>query len=160
MTAAVARYLLSVAAAGMLVSLVLPLLPEGSVRRVGNFVGSLLVVLAVLSPLKTLDSADMAEALARIRVEAEEAVTGVEVDNREILAAIIKEECETYIWDKAREMGLELEVVVTVDEGAGYPYPTGAAITGSVTPEQQASLSRWIEETLGIAQEEQEWITM
>lgn len=160
MTAAVARYLLSVAAAGILVSLVLPLLPDGSVRRVGGFVGSLLVILAVLSPLRSVDAAAMAEAIARVRTEAREAVTGVEVGNRDILTAIIKEECETYIWDKAQEMGLELEVVVTVDEGAGYPYPTGAAITGSVTPAQREVLGRWIEETLGIAQEEQEWIAM
>ena len=66
MTAAVTKYLLAVAAAGMLVSLMLPLLPEGSPRRVGNFVGSLLVILAVLSPLRSLDPSDMAEAIARI----------------------------------------------------------------------------------------------
>lgn len=158
MTAAVAKYLLAVAAAGMLVSLVQPLLPEGAPRRVGSFVGSLVVILAVLSPLKAVDPADMAEAIARIRTEAREAVTGVEVGSREILAAIIKEDCETYIWDKAQEMGLELEVVVTVDEGAGYPYPTGAVLTGAATAAQQEALGRWIEETLGIAREEQEWM--
>lgn len=160
MTAAVTKYLLAVAAAGMLVSLMLPLLPEGSPRRVGNFVGSLLVILAVLSPLRSLDPSDMAEAIARIRTEGREAVTGVEVGSRELLAAIIKEDCEAYIWDKAREMGLELEVVVTVDEGTGYPYPTGAVLTGAVTAAQQEILSRWMEENLGIAREEQEWRTM
>ena len=102
----------------------------------------------------------MAEAIARIRTEGREAVTGVEVGSRELLAAIIKEDCEAYIWDKAQEMGLELEVVVTVDEGTGYPYPTGAVLTGAVTAAQQEILSRWMEENLGIAREEQEWRTM
>lgn len=161
MTGALGTYLLSVAAVGLLVSLILSLLPEGPLRRSGTFVGSLLLILAVLSPLVKLDADTIAQAIARVRMEAREAVSGVETDNREILAAIIKEDCETYIWDKARDMGLVLEeVVVAVEEGVGYPYPTGVAITAGLAPAQQLALMEWIEETLGIPQEKQEWIAM
>ena len=58
-------------------------------------------------------------------------------------------------------MGLVLEeVVVTVEEGVGYPYPTGVTITAGLAPAQQLALMEWIEETLGIPQEKQEWIAM
>ena len=160
MTGALGTYLLSVAAVGLLVSLILSLLPEGPLRRSGTFVGSLLLILAVLSPLVKLDADTIAQAIARVRMEAREAVSGVETDNREILAAIIKEDCETYIWDKSRDMGLVLEEVVTVEEGVGYPYPTGVTITAGLAPAQQLALMEWIEETLGIPQEKQEWIAM
>ena len=38
--------------------------------------------------------------MARTRIEAEEAAEGVTVNNTELIAEIIKEESETYIWDK------------------------------------------------------------
>ena len=161
MTAGIRGYLLAVAAAGILVSLAAALLPKGAMHRTGQFVGSLVLVLAVLSPVAQLDLPDMAKAISRARMEAREAVTGVETGNQEILIALIKEDCETYIWDKARDMGLVLEeVVVTVEEGVGYPYPTGVTITAGLAPAQQLALMEWIEETLGIPQEKQEWIAM
>lgn len=160
MTGALGTYLLSVAAVGLLASLILSLLPEGPLRRSGTFVGSLLLILAVLSPLVQLDADTIAQAIARVRMEAREAVSGVETDNREILAAIIKEDCETYIWDKAQEMGLELEVEVTVEAGVNYPYPTAVTLRGAVTAAQQAALSQWIEENLGIPGAQQEWRAM
>ena len=160
MTAGIRGYLLAVAAAGILVSLAAALLPKGAVHRTGQFVGSLVLVLAVLSPVAQLDLPDMAKAISRARMEAREAVTGVETGNQEILIALIKEDCETYIWDKAVQMGLDVEVEVTVEDGVTYPYPTGVSITGSVPPAQQAVLSKWIEENLGIPEAQQEWIAM
>ena len=62
MTGALGTYLLSVAAVGLLVSLILSLLPEGPLRRSGTFVGSLLLILAVLSPLVQLDADTIAQA--------------------------------------------------------------------------------------------------
>ena len=100
MTAGIRGYLLAVAAAGILVSLAGALLPKGAMHRTGQFVGSLVLVLAVLSPVAQLDLPDMAKAISRARMEAREAVTGVETGNQEILIALIKEDCETYIWDK------------------------------------------------------------
>ena len=160
MTAGIRGYLLAVAAAGILVSLAAALLPKGAMHRTGQFVGSLVLVLAVLSPVAQLDLPDMAKAISRARMEAREAVTGVETGNQEILIAFIKEDCETYIWDKAVQMRLDVEVEVTVEDGVTYPYPTGVSITGSVPPAQQAVLSKWIEENLGIPEAQQEWIAM
>ncbi len=160
MTEGIRNYLLAVAAAGILVSLLLSLLPAGPLRRTGQFVGGLILVLAVLAPVAQVELADLSRALARIRVETKEAITGVQTDNRELLAAIIKEDCETYIWDKAQEMGLELEVEVTVEAGVNYPYPTAVTLRGAVTAAQQAALSQWIEENLGIPGAQQEWRAM
>lgn len=78
------------AAAGILVSLAAALLPKGAMHRTGQFVGSLVLVLAVLSPVAQLDLPDMAKAISRARMEAREAVTGVETGNQEILIALIK----------------------------------------------------------------------
>ena len=55
---------------------------------------------------------------------------------------------------------LDVEVEATVEDGVTYPYPTGVSISGSVPPAQQAVLSKWIEENLGIPEAQQEWIAM
>ena len=77
MTAGIRGYLLAVAAAGILVSLAAALLPKGAMHRTGQFVGSLVLVLAVLSPVAQLDLPDMAKAISGARMEAREADTGI-----------------------------------------------------------------------------------
>lgn len=158
MTAAVRAYLLSIAAAALLLALVQALLPQGAVKRTATMAGSLLVILAVLSPLARLDYDSLARSISKLQVETESLRTGIEVGNRELMAGIIKQRCETYILDKAEQMGVELQVEITVSEGAGYPYPTAAVLRGAVTEGQRQTLTDYIAENLGIPAEQQEWI--
>ena len=90
-------------------------------------------------------------------MESEQLRTGVEVKNRELVAAIIKQNAETYILDKAASMNMELRAEVTVESGSGYPYPTAVTLTGSPTLEQQQTLSACIAENLAIPAERQTW---
>lgn len=65
--------------------------------------------------------------------------TGVEVQNRELQARIISEQAAAYIWDKADEMGVALEVEVeTRDLGSG-PYPWRATLTGACGGEKRTA---------------------
>ena len=90
-------------------------------------------------------------------MDAEEMRTGIAVENREILAALIREKTQAYIWDKAMQLNTELSVQVTLQEDAGFPYPCHVVLCGSVAPAVQKQLSRMITEDLGIPPEEQEW---
>ena len=105
-------YLFSLTAAALLSALVLALVPEGSVRRTVQLGCGLLLALTALSPLLKLDYDAIAKQIAEIRLDTETVRTGVEVQNRELQARIISEQAAAYIWDKADEMGVALEVEV------------------------------------------------
>ena len=153
------QYLLSITAAALLLSLVMALLPKGRQRRVASFVGSLLLILTVIAPTIRLDPAQLAESLSRLRMEAETMRTGIEIGNREIVAGIIKEQCEAYILDKAASRGVSLLVEIRLSEEGSYPYPTGVTLRGHVLERDREALSVMIEEELGIPKDSQEWST-
>ena len=78
----------------------------------------------------------------------------LEDTREEELAALIRSETETYISDKAADMGLTLRVQVTVEpDGSGVPAPVSVELTG---PRSEA-LSRWLETELGVPTERQVW---
>ena len=157
MTEAVRNYLLSLAAVGLLLALVQALLPKGAVKKTAVLAGSLLLILAALTPLARVNYDDMARSISRIQMEAETMRTGIEVGNRSLMAEIIKQNCEAYILDKAEEMGLALQAEITVSGGAGYPYPTAVTLSGAATAAQKQALTQYIAENLGIPAAQQEW---
>lgn len=71
------------------------------------------------------------------------------------LRAIIKEETETYILDKALSMDTNVQVEVLLHEDD--PIPVGAVITGDLSPYNKSVLSRYMQDTLAIAEEAQIW---
>lgn len=158
MTAAVRGYLLSITAAALLLALVQALLPQGAARRTAAMVGGLLILLTVLSPLAKLDYDSLAKSIAQLQMETETMRTGIEVGSRDLMAGIIKQRCETYILDKAEQMGLELRVEITVSSGADYPYPTAVTLQGTAAERQKQMLTAYIVENLGIPAAQQEWI--
>ena len=94
---------------------------------------------------------------SKARMTPETARTGVEVQNRELQARIISEQAAAYIWDKADEMGVALEVEVeTWDLGSG-PYPWRATLTGACGGEKRTALTQYIEENLAIPEARQVW---
>lgn len=154
---AVREYLLSLVCTSMLTALVMTLMPKGSARRAAAIACALLLAITALRPLGGLDGETFSQALSRARMEAEFARTGVEVRNRELVAAIIKENSESYILDKASSIGLQLEAEVTVAGEDTYPYPAAVTITGYADAEKRRLLTQYIEENLAIAEDAQTW---
>ena len=150
MTQALRSYLLAIVAVSLLTAILLGLLPKGGVRRAAGLTCAMALAVVVLRPVAALDGESLARAIARLR-------TGVEVKNRELVAAIIKQNAETYILDKAASMNMELRAEVTVESGSGYPYPTAVTLIGSPTLEQRQALSACIAENLAIPAERQTW---
>ena len=160
MTEAVREYLLSVVAVALLSGVVLALTPKGAVHRTLTFLCGLAMILTALGPVAKLDFDTLAQSMARTRIQAEEAAEGVTVDSTELIAEIIKEESETYIWDKAAALGMTVtDVTVEVSTDGTYPYPYSAAITVDGTEEQWQQLQQALEEELAIPAERQEWHT-
>lgn len=115
----------------------------------------LVLLLVLCSPVVRFDLGEVSQLLSQTRAEAS-AITA-EADNNDALAARITEQTEAYILDKARDMGLALEVSVTVEQGVYYPYPAAVVLTGRTTTAQRRSINQWLGEDLAIAEEDVTW---
>lgn len=158
MTGALRNYLLSIVAAALLSGILLSLTPTGSVRRTLRFICGLVLVLAALGPAADLDVEHLSGSLTEIRMQAGKQAETAEDGSMELLAALIKERTEAYIWDKAASLGMTLgQVEVETGAEGGYPAPCAVAITAGCTALQRRRLTELIERELAIPSSEQEW---
>lgn len=134
--------------------------PEGGVRRIMQLLCTAALTMAILSPIKEIDFDIYALETARLR-EAESAIneSAERIDGR-LNRAVIEEQCEEYILDKAEELGANVSGVNVQAqwslEGIWVPYSAeiNAPDIGSV----KGALESVIENELGIPAERQMWM--
>ena len=158
MIEAVRGYLLRITAGAFAGAILLAALPKGTPRRVAAMLCGLLMLLLALTPLAELDYDSLAEAISRLELEKEEARTGIEIQNQELVASIISGRVQTYILDKASSLGMQISVELEMETRAATPYPSGVTIRGTVTPAQKQQLQTYLEQTFAIAPERQVWL--
>ena len=152
------NWLVGVTAAAMVVALADSLAPEGTVKKIGKLAGGLLLIVAILQPLVSLDYEAMAAALTNYRIEAEGYSSALEVENERLMKTIIEEQTGAYIQDKAGELDVACTARVTCQATAdGSLYPASVVIYGELTQEQMNALSRIIEGDLAISAENQQY---
>lgn len=154
MMAAARAWLTAVVSVTLLLSVVQTLTPKGSLREITSFVGGLLLLAVLLRPLGSVDLSAVSLNLDAYRQTVEQRQAELEQEGQKELVGLIEAELESYISDKAADMGLTLRVQVTVElDGSGVPAPVSVELTG---PRSEA-LSRWLETELGVPAERQVW---
>ncbi len=140
-------------------ALALSLMPEGGVKRMAAIGCSLALVLSIAASVGRLDLSAYSLELSRIRDREEEIRQRSEEMRDRLDRRVMERECETYIRDKAEELGiLGLDVQVTARWSIeGFWQPIGAVVRCSCDEGQRRRLSEWIEAELGIPCDEQEW---
>ena len=148
-------WLLGVVACALLVSACEQLTDGGTMKKIVRFVGGMLLMLALLRPLLRIDLTDLAvnadayrEAVAQLEEE-------LGAQRQRELSARIAAQTGAYIEDKAASLGASIRAVVTTEEHGGIPLPVSVTLYG----EENAEISAYIERELGIAKEDQLWIT-
>ena len=148
------QWLIGVVCAAMVVSIANALMPSGPVKRIGKFVGGLVLLIALLAPLTTLDYEAMAETISASQFSAIEGQIQPQEINEQVMKTIIEDRTAAYISDKAQTMGISCEVRVETEVGGeGVPVPVRVRLETPYHPE----LSAWIEEELEIPEERQIW---
>ena len=154
MMAAARAWLTAVVSVTLLLSVIQMLTPKGSLREITSFVGGLLLLAVLLRPLGSVDLSAVSLNLDAYRQTVEQRQAELEQEGQKELVGLIEAELESYISDKAADMGLTLRVQVTVEpDGSGVPVPVSVELTG---PRSEA-LSRWLETELGVPAERQVW---
>lgn len=154
MMEALGRWLLSVSAAALLVSVVQALIPEGGLRRTASFTGGLLLLAVLLRPAVDLDLSSLSLGLEAWTEQVEQRQSELEQQQTNALAEGIAERTAAYISDKAAALGLRVTVRVETETGEdGIPIPAAVEVDG---PRSDA-LSAYIAEELGIPVQRQVW---
>ena len=151
-------YLLRLTAGAFLSAGLLALIPKGTSKKAAAVLCGLVMLLLALTPLAQLDYDALSEAISRLELEKEEARTGIEIRNQELVARIISGRVQAYILDKAAQCGVSLaDAQVTLQwstDGYWYPYAVRLVTSGAA---ENSRLAQTIEADLGIPCARQEW---
>ena len=152
---AVKEYLLSVTAAALICGIVSSLAGRNSsTSKLVKLLCGLFLASAVLKPLVDVRIDNIYDFADGVALNGDIAVSQGEKMASEEMKRIIKQKTETYILDKANALGLDIAVVVTLEDYT----PTTVTITGDVSPYAKADLCASIAQELDIPPEEQIWI--
>lgn len=148
------QWLLGVTAAALTVALAQALTPEGTVKKLLRLMGGLVLLLAVVQPLKSLSPAALPDpgALAP-------SVETAETAGEEVMKTLIAQKVGAYIVDKGSALGCPCTAQVTVaEDGSGWTVPWSAQMRGQWTAEGKKELSRLIARELNIPVERQTFL--
>ena len=151
------EYMRNSAAVVLWISLCSALVPNGKIKRISNYIGYMVLILALISPIVRFDSQNLKQAVRDLREQVDTAYEKAVFADCSDLDLLIKEECEAYILDMASQMGVSLDVEVLIECENDLPCPASAKLSGILTPDQQKKLSLILEQNLGIPILKQEW---
>lgn len=75
---------------------------------------------------------------------------------QEQLHGIIKEQSEAYILDKAMSYQTPMDIDVTLTQDQ-TPVPATVQLNGSISPYVKSIMTKWLEDEMGIPEENQIW---
>ena len=154
MIGALRTWLLSIIAAGLVLSILYALLPKGRLRPIVRTAGGVVLMLVILRPLTELDLEGFAVSYDDYAREIRELTEQYRAADTAELAAIIERETAAYISDKAATLGLTVTARVETETGEdGIPIPSAVEVDGPRSPE----LETYIAQELGIPPERQVW---
>lgn len=146
-------WLLGIAAAALAGSLANDL--AGKEHGVLRLTGGLLLLLALLRPLAGGEWESIDFAVPELQQSAAMQAAAYEEIQLDTLSVIIEETAESYIWDKACELGMTCTVSVRAEKGeSGIPLPASVTVTGPY----DARLAAYLEEEVGIPAAKQIWL--
>lgn len=114
------------------------------------------MAVTVITPLGNVTFDGIADYWDGLSLDAQKYVTEGTAAAQNQMADIIKSQSEAYILDKANRMGLQIAVEVELD-GYNGNIPCGVVISGNVSPYAREQLGSYMEDSLGIAKENQQW---
>lgn len=151
------QWLFSVVCAAMVAAVADTLSPKGLPKRLARYAGGLLVLLAVLGPVKRLDSRAMSDALADWRSRLGGYTETFSQQNSQAAKAIIEAQTAAYISDKAARLGISqcrVQVRCRVTD-EGFPAPESVRVEGCGDEQAWRALSKAITADFAIEREAQ-----
>lgn len=155
---AIAEYLLSVTAAGILCAVVRNILGEKHISgKIMKAVSGVFMAITIFSPLMDFRLSDMEDYFKDFQYSAEDAADSGTQMAVTAMADIIKQQTESYILDKAASLGADIQIKVKMSD-TNPPVPKEVILSGSVSPYHKSLISQYILTNFSIPEENQKWI--
>lgn len=150
-------YILSVVASSLICGCVQMLLDKkGTSAALVKMLCGIYMAFVLIAPIQRLDFSIYADYFSGFMEEASAAASSGENIAQQEQAALIKQEIESYILDKAVSLGAEVAVEVTLTQNTP-PIPSAITIKGAVSPYVKKVLTNYLQEQFGIPEEAQTW---
>lgn len=147
-------YVLSICAAALICAIVIPLLgKKGPSSALGKMICCIFLTIMVLRPFT---DKNLLSAISFEDSQVNWAVEQGKAESKRAMAAIIKQQTEAYILQKAAQYQATLTVQVFVSKDA-LPVPEAVHLRGSISPYAKTALGQYLTDTLGIPKENQQW---
>lgn len=149
------EYFLSVICAAILCAIVSGLTEKkGTSASVLRLISGVFLSFTVIRPITTVKLEDMSFFTSQITQEAAYVSNMGQEHTQSAMAAIIKQEIESYILDKAATLDGNISAQVSLDEEM---LPKSVILSGQLSSYGKNQLTQIIETDLGIAKENQIW---
>lgn len=150
-------WLLSVTSAAVIAALADALTPKSAPRKMVRMAGGLLLLLAVLGPVKKLQDVDFSEILEDYQGKYAGYEETLVQESEDMMKGIIEETAGAYILDKATALGLQecSVAVVCQAEDTGFPIPQRVTVRGTGEEDAWSALSDAIAADFAIGPENQ-----
>lgn len=152
---ALGEYILSVTAAALITSLLCCIPETKPLIMSTRLLCGLLLALTVLRPIGSFDIQgairDTFRGEAQLGEKYRDAGSKIAAD---AIEDIILETTQTYIVDKATQLGADISAEVTLKDGV----PIAVTVSGAVSPGIRRQLETFLEQDFGITKEHQQWI--
>ncbi len=157
----IGSWILGVTAAAMIAAVAQAMAPEGPAKKALRLACGLLMILAVLRPVKELSLNDLSFYTTQYSLETYN--KKIDETNESFLRAIIEDKTATYILEKADELDIPCTASVSLktSEQGGYPFPYSVSVVleEDVDESKRRELSRLIEAGCAIPPQRQKWST-
>ncbi len=143
-------------AASLVHGAIMALMPEGGVRRIANIICTSALCAMVLSAVNRFDYESYSLELANYNELEKQIINDGSHIKENISRTVIEESYETYILDKATELGLDIQKIKLKLRWDSYGYWLAESV--EINHCYSAALSEYIESELGITKQRQRWI--
>jgi len=151
------HYILRIMIAAFICCMVMGLSREGRVHDILKLICGAFMLILLISPMIRLHKNDIISFSSQYYAgNAAQAISAGEDYVKNTTTDIIREQCETYILNKAAEIGADISVRITLSE-EDPPIPVAVTVSGKVSPYFKLLLEEIILNDLGITKENQLW---
>lgn len=150
-------YILSIVVAAIVCAIVRGLLDEKTTAgQMGRLLCGIFMAITMIAPISNISFENISGYFRDLTLEANQYAQSGKIAASDSMKSIIMSQTEAYILDKADSLGLKVSVEVELGDQENM-IPNSVLITGKISPYAKEVLSEYIEDTLGIAKENQKW---
>lgn len=153
------QYIISVIAASIICAIIHAFaLKNNAGTSVIKLLSGIFLAITVITPLKEFRFDDIVNKINVLHSDAQEYTNEGIIAAESERKAIIREQAEAYVTNKAESIGLDIHVSIQLSE-RDVPIPEKIEIAGSASPYKKEKLNTYISQDIGILKENITWIS-